>query len=155
MPRARLPIVAALTAAAVLALIACGGDNDEANDYVDQVNDVTSTLNTGLAEIGSQGSALASPADASRVFTDFSEQLQTAAADVSAISAPDDVSGLHDQLVKQLEQLSSEAKNAADEISDGGPAAIAGVATQFISEANSLSAAADATIAEINAQLQE
>ncbi|HEX2358224.1 MAG TPA: hypothetical protein VHH72_00255 [Solirubrobacterales bacterium] len=154
MRRAR-PLIVAAVMVAVLALIGCGDDTDEKNEYVGQVNDVTATLNTGLGEVANQAGALPSPADSSRVFRDFAAQLDTAAAEISAISPPEDVADLHDRLVEQLERLSAEATNAADEISAGGQAAVAGVATQFVAEANSLSAEADGTIAEINSVLQE
>jgi hypothetical protein len=121
---------------------------------VDEVNEVTSTLNAGLAGIASQGTA-GSPEEAGTVFEDFSTQLDAAAADLSDISPPGDVASLHDELVSILEELSAESGNAANEIAAGGAAAVTGVSTGFIGEANSLGAEADATISEINAMLQE
>jgi hypothetical protein len=98
---------------------------------------------------------LGSPEEASSVLSDFSTQLATSADDVSAISPPDDVADLHNRLVDELNDLSSEAMNAANEISAGGQAAVAGVTTAFIAEAGRLGAEADATIDEINAKLRE
>jgi hypothetical protein len=121
---------------------------------VDEVNEVTSTLNAGLAGIASQGTA-GSPEEAGTVFEDFSAQLDAAGADLSDIPPPDDVASLHDELVSILEELSAESGHAADEIAAGGAAAVTGVATGFIGEANSLGAEADATISAINAKLQE
>ena len=149
-----LRLVAAALAATALALVACGGDTEEKNEYVDEVNEVTSTLNAGLAGIASQGTA-GSPEEAGTVFEDFSTQLDAAAADLSGISPPEDVASLHDELVSILEELSAESGNAANEIAAGGAAAVTGVSTGFIGEANSLGAEADATISEINAMLQE
>ncbi len=143
-------LVAAALAATALALVACGGDTEEKNEYVDEVNEVTSTLNAGLAGIASQGTA-GSPEEAGTVFEDFSTQLDAAAADLSDISPPEDVASLHDELVSILEELSAESGNAANEIAAGGAAAVTGVSTGFIGEANSLGAEADATISEINA----
>lgn len=150
----RLPALAAAAClAAALSLVACG-DTEEKNDYVDSVNEVTSTLNSGLAEVSSQGTAVGSPEEAAKVFTDFSAQLDAASADLSEIEPPEEVTELHDRLVGQLDELSAEATNAADEIGAGGPAAVAGVAAGFIGEATRISAEADSTISEINSELQ-
>ena len=153
MRRARL-IVPVLVAASALAVAACGGDTEEKNDYVDQVNEVTTTLNEGLTEISS-GAAATSPEQAATVFADFGEQLDTAAADIEGIEPPEDVADLHDQLVTQVEDLGATATNAADEIEAGGVAAVTGVATEFITAATTASTEVDATITEINSVLQE
>ena len=149
------PIVAICAAAAALALGACGGDTEEKNDYVDQVNEVTSTLNSGLTKISTEATAISSPDQASKVFAEFGTSLETAAADMEGIEPPEDVADLHDQLVEQIRTLASEATNAADEISSGGPASVAGVAGQFLTEATRGSSEVDSTIAEINSKLQE
>ncbi len=154
MPRPRL-IVLALAIASALTVAACGGDADEKNAYVDDINNVTSTLNSGLTEISTEAATVGSPEQAAGIFSDFAAQLDTAAAQIEDISPPDDVAGLHYQLVDEITTLSAAATGAADEIGAGGPAAVAGVATGFIGEANRLSAEVDTTISEINRQLQD
>ena len=153
MRRTRL-MVPVLVAASALAVAACGGDTEEKNDYVDQVNEVTKTLNEGLTEVSS-GTAATSPKQAATVFSDFGEQLDTAAADIEGIEPPEDVADLHDQLVTQVDDLGAAATNAADEIEAGGAAAVTGVATEFITAATTASTEVDATITEINSVLQE
>lgn len=152
MSRARL-IVPVLVAASALAVAACGGDTEEKNDYVDAVNEVTTTLNQGLTEVSS-GAAATSPEEAATVFADFGDQLDTAASDLEEIEPPGDVTDLHDKLVAQTKDLGATATNAADEIEAGGAAAITGVATEFIAEATTASTEVDATISEINDTLQ-
>ena len=153
MSRARL-IVPVLVAASALAVAACGGDTEEKNDYVDQVNEVTTTLNKGLTEVSS-GAAATSPEEASTVFADFGAQLDKAAADIEGIDPPEDVADLHDQLVTEVKDLAATSTNAADEIKAGGVAAVTGVATEFIAEATTASTEVDKTITEINSKLQE
>jgi hypothetical protein len=152
-PRLRL-VTAFLAVLASLALVACGGDTDEKNDYVDQVNEVTTTLNSGLSEISADAPLATDPSQASKVFSQFAASLETAASDIDAIEPPGDVGSLHDKLVSDVTTLSDEATNAANEAEAGGPASLPGVATQFIDEANRLSGDIDATIAEINTELQ-
>lgn len=108
-------IVPVLVAASALAVAACGEDNEEKNDYVDQVNEVTTTLNEGLTEISS-GAAATSPDQAATVFADFGTELEAAASDLEGIEPPDDVTDLHDELVAKIKDLGATATNAADEI---------------------------------------
>ena len=151
MPR---PAIAglALLAAASLGLVACG-DTAEKNDYVDEVNKVTSTLQSGLTEVGS-GATANSPDQAAAVFDQFAGQLGTATTDLEEITAPEDVADLQDEIVQNLRALEDEATGAAEEIRSGGAAAIAGVVAQFLTEANRIGIEIDSTIGEINSMLQ-
>ena len=152
MPRSGIAGVA-LLAAASLTLVACGGDTAEKNDYVDEVNKVTSTLQSGLTEVGS-GATANSPDQAAAVFEEFAAQLGTATTDLEGITAPEDVADLQDEIVQNLRTLEAEATGGADEIRSGGAAAIAGVVAQFLTEANRIGIEIDSTIGEINSQLQ-
>jgi ABC-type transporter Mla subunit MlaD len=144
-----------LLVAASLALAACGGDDtEEANDYVDQVNQVTSTLQSGLGEVAS-GANVNSPDKAAAVFEGFAGQIDAAVSDLEGITAPEDVAELQDQIVEDLQTLEDEATGVANEIRDGGAAAIPGVAAGFLSEASRLGAEIDKAIGEINSKLQE
>jgi ABC-type transporter Mla subunit MlaD len=152
MPRSGIAGVA-LLAAASLTLVACGGDTAEKNDYVDEVNKVTSTLQSGLTEVGS-GATVDSPDQAAAVFEEFGGALDAAVTDLEGVSAPEEVAGLHDEIVQNLRTLEDEATGAANDIRTGGAAAIAGVSAQFLTEANEIGIEIDSTIGEINSQLQ-
>jgi hypothetical protein len=142
----------ALLVAAALGLVACDGDTAETNDYVDEVNKVTSTLQSGLAEVGT-GATVDSPDQAAAVFEDFAGRIETATTDLEGITAPDDVAALQDEIVASLRTLEDEATGAANEIRAGGAASIAGVAAQFLVEGNRIGTEIDSTIGEINAEL--
>jgi len=142
----------ALVAAASLGLVACG-DTAEKNDYVDEVNKVTSTLQSGLTVVGS-GATANSPDQAAAVFEEFAAKLGTATTDLEEITAPEDVADLQDEIVQNLRALEDEATGDAEEIRSGGAAAIAGVVAQFLTEANRIGIEIDSTIGEINSKLQ-
>jgi ABC-type transporter Mla subunit MlaD len=152
LPRPGIPGLALLVAAS-LGLVACDGGTAEENDYVDGVNEVTATLQSGLAEVGS-GATVDSPDQAAGVFEEFAGQLEAAVTDLEEISAPEGVADLQDEITDDLRTLEDEATGAANEIRTGGAAAIAGVAAQFLVEANRIGAEIDATIGEINSELQ-
>ena len=144
-----------LLVAASLGLVACGGDDSaETNDYVDEVNQVTSTLQNGLGEVAS-GANVNSPDQAAAVFEGFAGQIDAAVSDLEGITAPEDVGELQDEIVEDLRTLEDEATGAANEIRDGGAGAIPGVAAGFLSEASRLGAEIDQTIGEINSKLQD
>ena len=136
-------------------LSACGDDTDEQNDYVDEVNRVTTDLNDELSRIPEQVSSIGNPGEAAEAFASFNEAVDSAAAQLEAIDPPEEVEELQDQLVGEVERLAAEAASVPDEIREGGPAAVIGVATGFIAEANRVSADIDATLDEINSVLQD
>jgi hypothetical protein len=142
----------ALVAASALAVAACDGDTAENNEYVDQVNEVSATLLSSVEALPVGGG---SPQQVSSALEKVSGQLNTAATDLGEIDPPEDVASLHDQIVEDLETLSAEATNAADEVAQGGQAASIGVISQFVVEANRIGAEIDQTITEINNKLQE
>jgi hypothetical protein len=144
----------AMLAVASLGLAGCDGDNAEKNDYVDRVNEVTSTLQRGLADVGS-GATVESPDQAAAVFERFASQLETAVSDLEEVSAPDDVADLQGEITGDLRTLEDEAAGAANEIRTGGAAAVTGVAAQFLVEANRIGAEIDETIGEINSELRD
>lgn len=142
----------ALAATASLALAACDGDTAENNEYVDQVNEVSSTL---LSSVESLPAGSGSPQQISGSLDKVAAQLQAAATDLAAIDAPEGVADLHDEIVTDLKTLSDEATNAANEVAAGGAASSVGVISGFVVEANRIGSEIDQTIAEINQKLQE
>lgn len=145
----RLAVV--LAACSALALAACGADTSENNEYVDEVNQVNAALLESVETIPATGG---SPGQVSTALESVSAQLRTAASDLAAVSPPDDVADLHAEIVHDVETLSEEASNAANEVAAGGAAGAAGVVAQFVAEANRIGAEIDATITEINEVLQ-
>jgi molybdopterin converting factor small subunit len=140
---------------AVPALAACGEDTDEQNDYVDEVNAVTMGLNDELSRIAEQVTSISNPGEAADAFANFSEEVDAAAAELEGIDPPEEVEELQAQLVTEVERLAAEAENIPNEIREGGAAAVIGVATGFIAEANRVGADIDSTLDEINSVLQD
>jgi hypothetical protein len=148
----RRVMIAALVAGATLLIAACGGSSSGDKDYVDSVNDVTSQLQSDLSQI-TGGPSVNSPEQAADVFTNVADEVDAAAADLEDITPPDEVTDLHDKLVRDLKTLGADAKGAGDDIKAGGAAAAPGVLTRFVTEATRLEAEIKSTIDEINAKL--
>ena len=141
----------ALIAVSAVALAACDGDTAENNDYVDQVNEVSSTLLSSVQSLPATGG---SPKQISAALEQVSTEVGTAATDLDGIEPPEDVASLHDEIVTDLNTLKDEATNAANEVSEGGAAAAVGVVAQFVAEASRIGGEIDSTITEINQELQ-
>ena len=144
-------LAVALIAASALALAACDGDTAENNEYVDQVNEVSSTLLSSVQSLPASGG---SPKQISSALDEVSTQVGTAATDLSEVEPPEDVADLHQKMVTDLNTLSDEATNAANEVASGGAAGAVGVVAQFVVEANRIGGEIDSTINEINSELQ-
>src|SRR5713101_7610012 len=99
MHRFRPLILAAIVAAAVLLLGGCGGSDN--SGYVDSVNHVTSQLQNDVSQISS-GAGVNSPQQAADVFTQVSDKVDAAAADLEGITPPDQVADLHQKLVGEM-----------------------------------------------------
>ena len=151
MPRLRHAAIA-LLAVAALGLVACDGDTAENNEYVDEVNAVSSDL---LASVSSLPASGGKPGQVSRALDQVASQVGTAATDLTEIDPPEDVATLHDDIVTDLQTLEEEATKAAGEVRSGGAAAALGVVGRFVAEANRIGAEIDSSITEINIVLQD
>jgi hypothetical protein len=151
MPRLARLAIPLLVAVSALALAACDGDTAENNEYVDQVNDVSSDLLSSVQSLPSTGG---SPAQISAALKTVSTEVGNAATEMSDIDPPEDVADLHEKIVTDLNTLEDEAVNASNEVAAGGAAGAVGVIAQFVAEANRIGAEIDSTITEINNELQ-
>lgn len=152
MPRLRHAAIALLAVAFALGLAACDGDTGENNEYVDEVNAVSSDL---LASVSSLPASGGKPGQVSRALDQVASQVGTAATGLTEIDPPEDVATLHDDIVTDLQTLEDEATNAADEVKSGGAAAALGAVGRFAAEANRIGAEIDSSITEINSVLQD
>ena len=151
MSRLRL-ILPVLLGAAALTLVACSEDTDEKNDYVDEVNEVQTTLQDEIANLAQTPR---SPEELVTFYDETVASLESAVASLEDIEPPDDVAELHDKLVTEIQGLADVISGAVDEIKQGGAAAVPGAVGQLATEGSRLQAEFSATIDEINSTLQD
>ena len=143
--------VLAVLIAAALALGACGSD-DEANDYVEQVNEIQSRLVEDVTETVSGGP----PADtdaAAEVAADLRRVFANTADELAAIAPPEEVADLHDELVRAIRWVGVRIGRAEQAFADGSPQQAARAARELQSATADLQSELRTLIDAINAQL--
>lgn len=149
----RLSAVAAGLLGAASIAAGCGSDTEEANDYVDEVNGLQVELVNEVTAAVS-GAPPADPEAAAQVATDLQEVFETTADDLAAINPPEDVAGLHEQLVGSVSDVGEQIGEAEQAFSSGNPQQAAQAALQLQSATTELQNELNGLIDEINTQLQ-
>jgi hypothetical protein len=139
--------------AGALALVACGSD-EEANDYVDQVNGIQVELVDEVTETIS-GAPPADPKTAAEVATDLEGVFVATADELEAITPPEDVSRLHGELVAAIRGVGARIGEAEKAFSSGSPQRAADAARELQATTTDLQTELNTLINEINSQLQE
>jgi hypothetical protein len=147
----RLTTVLAAISIAAATLAACG--NEEQNDYVDQVNNLQNRL---LDEITAATSG-AAPSNA-RQAAEIPQQLQVSfdnmADDLEAISAPDEVASLNDELVATLREIADQFADAQKALSSGNAQQAAAGLSDLQSSATQAQTELNSLIDQINAEFE-
>ena len=146
----------AAVAVASLALVAggCGG-NDEANDYVSEVNAATGRFDDAVTTVASQAPSADSPSQAGKLLDAFAAELDRSASRVKQISPPEDVADLHARLIKRIANLSDQVAAAADELRGASAGRAARELQAFVSKATSEGQEVNNTIEQINRKLHD
>ena len=148
----RHPLVAVLIAA-TLALGACGSD-EEANDYVDGVNQIQTQLVEEVTDTVS-GTPPTDAKAAAEVAADLRSVFASTADELAEIEPPEDVAALHDELVGALRRVGVRIGRAERAFSEGSPQEAARAARELQSTTGELQTQLTTLINDINAQLGE
>ena len=152
MTRLRRPLAALLLVAA-MALGACGSD-EEANDYVEEVNGIQDQLVDEVTETVS-GSPPADAKAAAEVAADLQSVFASTADEFEAVEPPDDVAGLHDELVAAIRGVGARIGEAEKAFASGNSKQAAQAALELQTATTDLQTDLTTLIDDINAQLQE
>ena len=124
----------------------------EANDYVEQVNEIQSRLVEDVTETVSGGP----PAD-TEAAADVAADLQSVFADnadkLAAIAPLEEVANLHDELVRAIRGVGVRIRRAEQAFADGTPQQAARAARELQSATADLQSELRTLIDAINAQL--
>lgn len=152
----RLRLASAL-AAALLALAAttgCGSDTEDANDYVDQVNEAQGELVRQVIDTVS-GAPPTNANAAGEAAAELQGVFDSTAEELEAIEAPEDVAELHAELVDTVAAVGERIGGARQGLQTGDPQQAARAARELQAATTELQTELDRLIDEINARLQE
>jgi outer membrane murein-binding lipoprotein Lpp len=149
-----LRLLAAFAVLAVLALVGCNSNEDE-QDYVDRLNEITEVLRDDVDQLSKDGKAVGDPQATADVYEGFAAKFGQAATDAAKLTPPDQISDLHDQIVKDLEAMRREAMRAADQVRALPATEIVHVRARLEIDEGRLANDIDTAIEEINNELQK
>ena len=151
--RASALAVAVVSIGAGGAIAAGCGEDEEANDYVDQVNDLQLAYVGDVTDLVS-GTPPTTPNASAEVAGELADLTQGLADDIAAVEPPSEVADLHDQLVTTLEDVTAQIRNAQETISSGNPQQAAQAANELQTATSEAQAELTNIIDQINQELQ-
>jgi len=145
--------LAGALAIAAVAVIGVGCGSEEQNDYVEQVNQLQTELVDEVTAAVS-GAVPTNQQDAAEIAAELEQVFADGAEQFEAVSPPEEVADLHEQLVKQIDGI-AEQVGAAEEAFTSGSAEEASQAALALQEAsNRIQTDLTGLIDQINSELQ-
>lgn len=153
----RLRSAPALVLALVLAAFVaagCGGDSEEKNDYVDQVNELQLAYVDDVTALVSAAPPT-TPQESAEVATELADLTEGVADDIEAVDPPEEVADLHDELVATLRDVVDQIRGAQKELASDDPQAAANAASELQAATSGAQTELNSLIDQINTTLQE
>lgn len=142
-----------LTMAAVLA--GCGGgDTDEKNAYVDQVNAAQQSFATTFEQLSSRITSSSTPTEDRRTLRGFQAAVDKTTRQLEGVTPPDSVKQLHQQLIDEIGSY-GDAITAFRSALGGGIVQISKAQAALATKTSQTSADINRTIDRINQTLRE
>jgi hypothetical protein len=145
-------LAAGLLAAALLAT-GCG-DTGEKNDYVDEVNQLQTTLVNEVTQATTKANPTTQKQAADYAGT-IADIFSKSADDFEAVDPPEDVADLHSQLVEEIRSIAADTKKAEKTLRTGSPQEAQQALTDLQTAAMAAQNQLNSLIDEINADLHD
>jgi hypothetical protein len=138
-------------ALSVLAAVGCGSSStDQANKYVDALNKAQTDFVAAMSKVQSSSSGVAG---VSETLKNMKAALTKVVADMKAVTPPDKVKALHNQLIGEMSQVGSEVDKMSAATATGDVKKIVAAEPKFVNNVSGLSTKVGNTIDAINAKL--
>jgi hypothetical protein len=151
----RRALAAALVVALGLGLVACGGDRQQENAYVDAVNHAQGDFAATFDRLSKQITATSTPAQDRRTLRRFRAAVDRAVVRLRAIEVPDRVRGLHGRLVDEISAYGRQIDKARSAFRSRNAQAVLTAQTDLVSEVTRVSGQINRTIDAINGRLKD
>ena len=145
-----------LAVAGLLVVSGCGGDTASKNDYVEAINKAQTDFVDNVQKASSTPSTGSDPiASAKGTFSSIDKAIDTVIGDLTAVEPPDEVKNLHQDLIKEMNDLKAEVAKAGDSLDSKDPAKLSAAQSDFAKNATELQTRFAKTISAINQKLQD
>lgn len=145
-----------LIAFAAVALIAagCGGDTQEKNDYVDQVNKAQTQFADQVTKLSSAITSTSSDSADVKTIESYQGAVDKVVTDLKGITPPEDVKAEHQQLVDAMSSYAKSVGTALDDLQGGTPQDRLKAATSLQKASSQAGTEINQAIDAINKKLQ-
>jgi hypothetical protein len=149
-------LASVLAALAVgIAVAGCGDDNKAANQYVDAVNRAQNDFAKTFDRLSSRITSTSTPQQDRKTLDGFRSAVDKVVGDLRAVEPPEEVKGLHGELVGEISSYGKEIDKAKRAFANGSPKAIIKAQTQLVTAVTRVSGQINRTIDAINEKLRE
>jgi hypothetical protein len=143
----RLALVTAL-ALSLVVTAGCGGDTKNNNDYVKAVNKAQADFVDSLGKTGTSGSV-------EQRFQSIQDAIGKVISDIKAVTPPDEVKDLHQEVIDEMTQLRGEVGDLSDAIKVNDLKKLEAAQEKFTTDATELQTKFQNTVNEINQKLRD
>ncbi|MFA9270094.1 hypothetical protein LRS13_08455 [Svornostia abyssi] len=146
-----------LVAFAAVALIAagCGGDTEEKNDYVDQVNKAQTEFADQVTKLSTAITSTSSSSTDQKTIESYQTAVDGVVKDLEGITPPEDVKAEHQQLVDAMSTYGESVGTALEDLQGGSAQDRLKAATELQTASSTAGTQINQAIEAINKKLQE
>lgn len=146
-----------LVAFAAVALIAagCGGDTEEKNDYVDQVNKAQTEFADQVTKLSTAITSTSSSSTDQKTIESYQTAVDGVVKDLEGITPPEDVKAEHQQLVDAMSTYGESVGAALEDLQGGSAQDRLKAATELQTASSTAGTQINQAIEAINKKLQE
>lgn len=158
---ARVADMTRLLRAALLTLVAgalaagCGGDAEERNAYVDQVNRAQQSFADTVQELAGQITQQSTTEADRETLGRFESAIDGVVEDLNSIEPPEEVEAEHRELVETMDGYGDEVSAAVDALEKEDPDELVSAQRELLEATRQVSADINRSIREINTALQD
>lgn len=142
---------------AAVALIAagCGGDTEEKNDYVDQVNKAQTEFADQVTKLSTAITSTSSDSADQKTIESYQGAVDGVVKDLEGITPPEDVEAEHQQLVDAMSAYGKSVSTALEDLQGGSAQDRLKAATELQQASSTAGTQINQAIDAINKKLQE
>lgn len=132
----------------------CGGDSEDRNAYVDQVNRAQQSFADTVQELSGQITDQSTTESDRETLGRFETAIDGVVENLSSIEPPEEVSTQHGELVETIDGYGDEVSAAVDALEGDEPEELVRAQRELLEATGEVSADINRSIGEINGRLQ-